>query len=283
MKYEKDGLVLQLFGLRRSGNHALLSWSVSTIKGRVLHLNDITCERPYQCFFRAHGYGFRRRELRRARLSSSPLAVADRYLPGALLGRRTEHQALSYKNLNPMAPRVPKDALLLSYEDWELDHPRIPGLLRPSERARAAGTPSFRLLLLRDPYNLFASLLHSGRMNRDNNDYYVRVWKQYAREYLRRTNLLGPDLVRVSYNEWRESENYRGELCRRLGIPDNRGVYRHVPHAGGGSSFDGEVDDATTLRTDERWRHFAGEERYRRLFDGEVRDLAAEIFGPAPF
>jgi len=212
-QYAADKRIIQLFGLRRSGNHAVLSWIMSSLEGRVLHLNEVTCARPYQCFWRARAKGFSRWELHRKCCKVAGCAGVNRYLLAGVLGRGTGIHSVTNKDLDPGVARAEKDALILSYEDWELDHPKLPRLLRPTERGDARGSSTSRVLLLRDPYNLFASLLRSERMTETNSTYYVRAWKQYAREYLGETSYLGNQAVLVSYKEWRDSPEARVRIC----------------------------------------------------------------------
>lgn len=280
--YTAESRIIQLFGLRRSGNHALLSWIISRLEGRILHLNEVTCARPYQCFARARAYGFSRYELYRRVLKVRGRGGINRYLPEHVLGRTIPFVSLKPDRLDPSVANRRKDALLLSYEDWELDHPKIPRILRPSERAREKGFLSFRVLLLRDPFNLFASLLQSGRMDDHNRRYYVRAWKQYAYEYLGDSDYLGGEVAVVNYNLWRDSAEYRAQLCQRLHLPVDDSAHASVATTGGGSSFDGLAADAALLQTDERWKHFATEQRYIDLFDEEVRELSRRAFGAPP-
>lgn len=283
-QYGSDGLILQLFGLRRSGNHALISWLVSKIEGRVLHLNEVTCARPYQCFWRARAKGFSRWELHRRSLKLRGKGGVNRHLPAHLLQRLPAGmQSLSIEELDSDVARRPKDALLLSYEDWELDHPKIPRLLRPTERGYERGAETCKVLLLRDPFNLFASLLHSQRMTQANSTFYVRAWKQYAREYLGETDYLGSEILTVNYQEWRDSGEERIRICRRLDIPEDSSAFTDVPATGGGSSFDGVAPDASTLRTGVRWKQYKDDSFYRSLFDEELRLLSFRIYGKAPF
>jgi hypothetical protein len=190
---------------------------------------------------------------------------------------------LSVQELEPSVANLKKDALLLSYEDWQLDHPKMSKIMRPVERGTRRGVPSYRLLLLRDPFNLFASLLKSQRMNEQNRQYYVRTWKQYAREYLGFTSFLGEHLVRVPYDQWRDSGEFRMELSRRIGIREDGEAYNEVPATGGGSSFDGVTKNAQAMNTGQRWQEFSNDDTYRDLFDSELRELNERIFGPAPF
>lgn len=282
-KYGAERLILQLFGLRRSGNHAVLDWISTRIDGRVLHLNEITCAHPYQCFRRARATGFSRFELYRKIFTFHGHGGLNRYLPEHVLGRRSTSESLSPEELSPEMAYVWKDALLLSYEDWQLDHPKMPRLMRPVDRGLERGTPAYRILLLRDPFNLFASLRKSGRMDQRNSEYYVRTWKQYAREFLGITSFLGDKLIPLSYADWRDSGRARVELCRLIGVPESADAHTQVARTGGGSSFDGLAQNAGVMNTSERWREFASDPDFVGLFDEEIRELSAQIFGAAPF
>lgn len=282
-QYAADKRIIQLFGLRRSGNHAVLSWIMSGLDGRVLHLNEITCARPYQCFWRARAKGFSRWELHRKSIKVVGRGGVNRHLPAHLFRRDCGEQSVAISDLDPDIANVPKDALLLSYEDWELDHPKVPRLLRPTERGAERGASAYRILLLRDPFNLFASLLHSERMTAENGGYYVRAWKQYAREYLGESHHLGGKLIRVRYDLWRDSGDERVRIRRELDLPEDDTVFAEVARTGGGSSFDGVAQDAREMRTGERWKRLADDGFYRGLFDEELRTLSARVFGPAPF
>ena len=151
--------------------------------------------------------------------------------------------------------------------------------------------PSFRfsnfenynnILLIRDPYNLFASRFKFVRKFISNPaDTFtcldlismrsLDVWKSYARAYLEGEGTF------INFNNWYTDPDYRQELSSRLGWEHNdSGFGSKQGHAySGGSSF--EKPDVLNS-----WKHFEKDEEYLAFFDKETIMLASEIFGPPP-
>jgi hypothetical protein len=139
------------------------------------------------------------------------------------------------------------------------------------------------VLILRDPFNLFASRRRIGA-GKINDHVAMRMWKQHAR-----ASLGGCDHFRsarrsivISYNRWRDSSAYRRRIAERLGLEFTDAGFESITSVGGGSSFDGMrlQGRASAMATDRRWRAFADCEYFRRLFDAEVLELSERIFGP---
>jgi hypothetical protein len=170
-------------------------------------------------------------------------------------------------------PRFP----LLSIEDTPLDF-----------IAAAVKRPRLVLLLLRDPFNMFASRLgivrkHRGRdpMGHANaNRINPALWKQYAREFLEPHYL--PHAVRVNYNSWYTSADYRRQLAEHLGwkFTDRGFGSTDGWRFSQGSSF-GQTD-AKSLDLLGRWKFFAHDAEYAGLFDDEIRQLSKAIFDFVP-
>ena len=140
------------------------------------------------------------------------------------------------------------------------------------------------LLILRDPYNLFASR-RKGGFGVVPEETAMRIWKQHAREFQGTRRYLRLPRVLISYNRWATDSAYRREVARQLGVATgDRGV-QHVPPAGNGSSFDGRRYDgrAGRMRVLSRWRHFEDDRRFAGLFDTDTRRLARQIFGDLGF
>ncbi len=75
------------------------------------------------------------------------------------------------------------------------------------------------VLILRDPYNLFASRLTSG-IGSVSPHVAARIWCQHAREFNGSRSHLRRDLVTVNYNCWATSGSYR----RGISVPARSGV-----------------------------------------------------------
>lgn len=247
-----DKGVLRITGMSRSGNHALIHWILRQLQGRWCFLN---CAEPGVNPF----------------LSARPMDDGAVHLandPGFDLARAAAG--------NPAA----LDHLVFSHEDV---------FLKPLFRREARGTLERHVggwgrwrdvLILRDPYNLFASRRRSG-LTAVTPAAAARIWKQHARAFLGRCRGVPRDLIAVSYNRWATDCGYRQEIAAQLGLAFTDAGMEQIPRCLGGSSFDGLAFDgrASSMRVTERWRHYADEPEFRALFDPEMRDLAEEAFG----
>ena len=245
-----NGTEIRAIGMSRSGNHFIINWILQQLGGRFCFLNCAEGKtNPYA--------------------SARPLDDGATYLtniPGFDLEREKRgHHA-------------PKDWLIHSYEDSFLAH--ACSRVFDEEHDRFVGRSGRRvdLLVVRDPYNLFASRARLGTALPPQAA--TRIWKQHAKAFLGRSPHLRRETVRVSYNAFVRSRRYRREVAGALGLDfSDRGIER-VARCGGGSSFDGRAFDgqASCMRVLERWREFAGDPEFRTLLDPELRALAGRIF-----
>lgn len=142
------------------------------------------------------------------------------------------------------------------------------------------------ILLLRDPYNTLASLLHN-HMAIENRKYRVpmynlkNLWLQYAREYLGKTNYLG-DSIKISFNEWFQDKEYRMMISAWLGLDYNESGLNRVSNFGGGSSFDklkfnGKAQHMKVLS---RWPQYRTDPKMVELINNpRIRNISKHIFG----
>lgn len=244
--------VLHFIGLKRSGNHAVIDWLRKNAypgADRVVFHN---------CVY--------------SPLSAVPkkLTVGDVHLPDA---RDT--------------------AMLLSYEDTNLME--LAGLpTYGGTDALLPGARTRKVLLLRDPWNCFASRMRRIQgleaaqvdplksIQRTPWKTAIALWKQYAREFAGDTTVVTGEVIPINYNRWAGSKRYRDALLsRHFGVPVNNDIgIESVPDKGGGSSFDRLAMDgqASRMRVFDRWRMYADQPAYARLFDDEVVGLSARLF-----
>ena len=238
--------------MSRSGNHAVINWILSQATGRTCFIN---CAEPKFNPFRTA------RPLDDGRRIIANYPEFD--LEAELDGRFSDKDLLMYSH---------EDCFLgtLVRGDFEKHHDAMVG---PS-RSR------MDVLILRDPYNLFASRRQGG-FGEVTEEVALRIWKQHAREFLGIRRYLKKRPVVVNYNLWATDRTYRHELAARLDFDLRNDNVHEVPAAGNGSSFDGRRYHgfAGRMRTLERWKYFAGDPGYASLFDDDVHDLAARIFG----
>ena len=250
-----NGTELRLIGMSRSGNHALIHWITSQLRGSYCFLN--CCEGKSNPFESARAIDDGRRAV-----TNIPNLEIEREQRGEL---------------------TDKDWLLFSHEDNFLANACSSLFEDNHDHWIGASSRRIDLLLLRDPFNLFAS-----RMAHDlasiTSSVAARIWKQHARQFVRGPRALRHEPVLVRYDRWVRELDYRRALAERLGIGFTDAGINDVPAVAGGSTFDGRAyhGDAREMRVFDRWRRMIARPEYRALFDDELIELAVEIFGPSP-
>ncbi len=251
--------------MSRSGTHAIINWLLAQVRGRYCFLN---CAEPGTNPYRT------------ARLMHTGRAW-DANIPDfdpACEGRS------GFKG---------KDFLIHSYEDCFLGKACGREFERHHDEWLGASAARTDVLILRDPFNLFASRkragMYRGHPDADQNivpwHTAARIWRQHARAFVRECNHFNQRLVVVSYNRWVEERAYRRELARALGLSFSDAGMRNVAGVAGGSSFDGTFYHTTPekMNVHERWRHFEHDADFWRLFDVDgLMALSERIFGPPP-
>jgi len=240
MHLEKNSITpdsIQVLGMRRSGNHAIISWILSNFTGDVCHYNNILIEKD-------------------------GLFVEDEQI----FSKTYNSSGLSCK--------------LYSYEDYSFD--KVLPYLNQSDN---------KVLVLRDPFNVFASRIKRARKIDDIADIFgvlttrtvLETWKQHAKEFLGRTQHLGKNLIKINFNKWWESIDYRKENADCFGDTNSVEI-PSLSKFSNGSSFDGEFykHNPTEMDLMNRWKEFENDEEFITLFDSETIDLSLEIFGEFP-
>ena len=236
------GTEIRFVGLKRSGNHAIVNWIVRQSKGPILHFNDVRPDEPYH-----------------------PSRLVNGAWAEALAVDTTIY------SIEDTALAVVADAHSYPRRDVYPD-------LRCDRR--------IDVLLLRDPFNLFASRFRRGepwgrKALYVNGMSTPQLWVSYALEFLGQSRWLDPRCIRINYNQWCKSLEYRRELARVLDLEFTDEGFNAVTNFGGGSSFESTNMDgkADLMKTDQRWRTFVDDPRFLQLFeDPLLLDLAQEIF-----
>lgn len=179
-----------------------------------------------------------------------------------------------------------KPLLVFSYED----QPSVAIDSLPLEEAlkkycRSPTTSCRTILILRDPYNLFASrlkkwpeILHDPTAR----EKMVGLWKDYAQEFgAARARGENRPLISINYNHFILSEMYRKELSNELGLNFSDEGLQHIPVYGHGSSFDVSNFERAAVNLDvtTRWTFFKENEEFWDLFDDpEIQQLSQALF-----
>lgn len=289
-------LELRVLGLQRSGNHAVIEWILEQHSGKkACFLNNVRHGEhdPYVTARQSYSYGF----------------GDDR---------------------NPVAVRsAPKHVLIYSYED---DHRQMQegrnilasvydeGFERAREQYLGRSKHRLDIIILRDPFNFFASRLkkHDSLPGvvRDL-DVTRSNWKVLATHVLAEdANPMGNTLF-VNYNRWFSDKQYRRDLSARLLGSFSDASLSAVSGFGGGSSFDSTdysrltwrailrkwrkafdpkaytrlrkqwsrvvAPGAQNMKVLERWQELREDSTYRKIFaDRELLELAQRLFGDLP-
>jgi len=252
--------VIRVAGMKRNGNHGIVNWIISQHRGNATYRNAV---RRYESL----GY-----------LKSDSIEAF----------RDTE--GLRKVDLDSACD---KEIFLFTYEDHSVEealNPEIP--MRYHEWINHDITRSISIVILRDPFNFFASRIHSelnGRFSIDgwgdcfSQGHTFRLlgkWKSYARKYLEYEANKFSDEIPVSYNHWVTSRNYRENLCEKLGVKLNHDKAREtVPQWGAGSSFDGDEWQNPDSYLN-RWKNYEGHPTLATMKeDEELMKLSSSIFG----
>jgi hypothetical protein len=287
-------LELRVFGLQRSGNHAIIEWILDQ------HLGKRTC------FLNNVGHG-----------DQDPFTTT-RQIALAGFGSNSDVEAVR---------RAHKDLLIYSYED-DLSRMRQGATLTDAihdaafeeQRIRYVGESEHRMnvIVLRDPFNFFASRLRRlGALTGTKDVEAIKEsWKLMAKRALRMRRDFAGEEFWISYNSWVSDEKYRRRLSMRLFGQFSDGSLGYVAGNGGGSSFDSDhgrmslrvirrkwrrllnpkvyrhagrylrmlmAKDARGMKVLERWHEMRGEAVYCSLFrDGELLELSQRLFAKLP-
>ena len=239
------GLTLRAFGMRRSGNHAIIGWlQRNAPQGRALFLND--CRRrqhPMEAF---------------ASVQANGQKVSRRRARGNLpkIGRELGDGAL----------------LLISYEDVSPLH-NLPG--KPISGDFNQSLISRNILIYRSFLNWAASMTKKLETNKT-----FSIVRRMS-VLLRSVDLYGDllscvrkdqDTQPICYDDWAANPDYRADTLQKLGLEQRDNSLGDIPSFGGGSSFQKDTDDSAQLTTDQRWRQMLGDPLYQHILQISARD-----------
>jgi len=277
---------IRIIGLQRSGNHAIIEWIIRQCKGKVCFLNDI----------KAYPLGIEK-------------VLYEKINDEIIL--KNINNKLEYKEIL----RLKKDYLIYSYEDK-----RIKCLKRNNEKLFGKSLKKYYILILRDPFNLFASrikleekrLLFGFKLNKKIKlekimeillnkdtkknriirlaDYLnknfskkriINLWKEHAAAYL--MNFTNKKFIVINYNKWFKEKKYRQEISKKLRLKYKEP--KGISFFGGGSSFDNikYYKNPYRMKVLERWKQYVNNNTYKNIFkDKELIELSDKIFGKIP-
>ena len=240
---------LQVFGMRRSGNHAIIDWLMrnapEAATGGVFYNN--------------------------CRFGKSPLRVY-----GLLDVYDVDSEQLPHKDLTD-AERITKSGaspmVVVSYEDRM---PQPAGVQQKASDGFSDCDFTRQVIIYRSFLNWSASLLAKLKKN----DGYgatdrIRIMALALNGYINGLDRIADaqGIVAICYDDWMVSETYRASILDELGLPIRdleRGTVRRY---GGGSSFQGKGTTAENLNSTARDEAMADDLEYKLLLWTAAHDL----------
>jgi hypothetical protein len=193
---------IAVFSMKRSGQHAIIDWILSGYSNSYLFLNDV-------------------------RMNSDPFLSTNGLIP--FKSNRIYH----YFPSSIVRKCLPRKLLVYNFEDPDLE--QIYNLNKNIGKSERHDN----ILILRDIFNCFASRRKglSRYIDESRTSFLIKeLWKVHANEYLGATNYLGNDCIKISYNDFIFSNNYREKCSKLLGIKCSY-LSDYPSREGGGSSF----------------------------------------------
>jgi hypothetical protein len=266
---------ITVFGIKRGGNHPVIFWLLRNLGRRTVHLNDVTSESPYDSCQEINVKGLPGWQCKPT--------VSNLY---RLLWQKRKVIEYSKKdtavNWHYIRSFLPKDCLIISYENRFFENEAYAAFMQNHDFHVGRSEKRYQLVVLRDAFNLFASLRHAPYITPHDITLCVEIFKQYAELFLDLNRQKALNVICANFNEWFTSRTYRIALARQFGVTVAGEAFQEVPSIGGGSSFDGIRLDgsAQEMKVLERWKVCQNDPGYRAIFnDRRLVELSEAVFG----
>lgn len=240
---------LRAFGMRRSGNHAIIDWlQRNAPDGKSVFLNNCRAGRtPLGNFsgIEVNGGFVQQRKAMRS-MPASTSEAGD----GALF-------LFSYEDVSPADFKEPRRV------SGEFDTALIDS----------------EVLIYRGFLNWAASLLKKLQGNPGYSlSRRCSIVLQTIERYVRLLSLVdapvkGKPAVGICYDRWFSDAEYRSSLLSQLGLSERDNTVGTVQRYGGGSSFQKDAADASELETSGRWLQMADDEEFQSILLLASRDV----------
>lgn len=241
------GPVCRVFGMRRSGNHAIINWLQRNAPGgkAVFFNNCVPGRNPFRAFAMVEVNGRRRP----GRAGDDPARLARAAGNGAAV-------IFSYEDAMPNQRR--KRAVSGDLDEGAIDHEIVicRGFLNWSAsmvkklQANPAFTPARRTAIVLRALEVYGKML----------------------ELVLDAEALGLAVIR--YDAWHGSPAYRERVLERLGFDCRDNGLGEVQSYGNGSSFQKEAGNAEDLRPESRWEAMREDTEYAIVLWLAARDEA---------
>ncbi len=261
---------IAVFGIRRSGNSAIIGWLMRHMGSRAIHLNDVAGESPYDSCS----------EVRAKQLS---LWRCKPKINHALKNFRSK-DPVTYARHDPavnwgyIRSFSPKDCLIVSYQNRFLDDPDYAAYVSRHDHHVGCSQELHHVVVLRDAFNLFASLCRNPSTTPEDIAAGVCLYKQYAELFLDAVRQKQQNIICVNYNKWVSSRLYRSRLARRFGVELDSKPERNTSSNGAGHRD--SAGKRERLSATDSWQVNQHDPSYRAIFkDRRLVELSESVFG----
>lgn len=243
----QPGVTLRTYGMRRSGNHAIINWLLRNAEGGSVFLNNCAVGRPA------------RRTWRALEVNGQHTKVEDG------------------SPITPVTQAADDGALVVvSYEDFTPDPDEgFDGITQDLK----ADNITHEVLFYRNFMNWAASLLRKIQTNEAYDGLVcLRIMMVALDRYREMLDLVANakrvGAVPVNYDRWVARPVYREKILQALGLPCKDNTLGKVQPYGGGSSFQKDVEKADELNSDQRWLEMANDAYFQIVLLAASQDEA---------
>lgn len=232
----QPGVTLRTFGMRRSGNHAIINWLQRNAPQGSVFLNNCAIGRPARRTWRSVELNGQRAPVTKGEPITPVTSVAG---DGAMV--------------------------IVSYEDFSPDADDPHAGLTPDLPDSAV---THEVLFYRNFMNWSASLLRKIQANDDQDTLVcLRIMMVALDKYREMLELIANakslGMVPVNFDRWIARPGYREKVLSELGLPCRDNTLGLVQAYGGGSSFQKDAVRAEDLKTEQRWREMANDASFQ--------------------
>lgn len=286
-------LEIHVVGLQRSGNHAIINWIMSQCPGLVVFLNNIALQGDPFLTAPQTEYKFTRKVNPLIAIKTQiAMHRRQKYIKTLFGNTASAWYKKMAVNCISSLNMMDKDCLIYSHEDFLLKDIFTQNFENSHDKVFGKSACQRNIIILRDPYNLFASRLKWLEKSRgdgcrikldigQSREKIVNLWKEYAKEYLGYSNYINGSKIAINFNQWHTCLEYRKAIAQKLGLMFSDRGFEHVAsHIG--SSFDrfNFQGKASKMQILQRFKQYSGNKFYEDIFkDNELLDLSDKIFG----
>lgn len=237
---------IRCLGMRRSGNHAIIEWLIDAVAAAYgpnssVHLNDIPLG--------VNGYRSRHQ-------FPAPIDTPE-YTHQMGIRRR--------RHFDPIT------LLVRSYEDYTAEEFAV----KEPQKFYGQSENSYDVVIIRDPFNLFASRIKSGKTETQSGISPIDLYLNHF--HAQQSN---PNLISIFYNRWLLDQDYRDDVLTTIGLPKGHKVTLTSSPRGGGSSFVGAKKDLDLQELVRRWQKMDGDSYFQKQIvnNSELSRIVKEHF-----